>query len=485
MVRITESLLRKRAEHNNCEIYTLEEISLHQSEIERIELLDKFCRDLKIVYLQSNLIPKIEYVGRLKKLEYLNLALNNVTRIENLEGCESLHKLDLTVNFVGELTSIASLQGNYNLRELYLTGNPCTDYDGYRQYVIATLTQLHSLDGTEIEKSERILALQEYKSIELRIHQQERDYLLKREKEKEDAKQEMKIKELQKNADEERKQNRSDNWYTDIPGSEQVEFRLSISQRRKKSRDKEDDEAAAEKRFWEEKVEYTPESRLELHKHIEEIRKEKENRDKGRLDGAKSKRVIRFFSNDDRPLNINQGRWDFHLEDDVNMFVLDFSCYRHIDTSLMDVDVQPSYIRITVKDKVFQLALAEEVNPDSSSAKRSQTTGHLLVSMPKVSQIIKKSLLCTQQFQFTMYWWYILNMYMNERIRTAVHCLIVITHFRIQHEKLEVDSNSEMDFSNIVNSKSTRQKQTTPNNINTQEESSADFIDDPDVPPLI
>lgn len=118
MVRITEDLLRKRAEHNNCEIFSLEEISLHQQEIERIELLDKLCRDLKILYLQSNLIPRIENVCRLKKLEYLNLALNNVTRVENLEGCESLQKLDLTINFVGELTSIESLRENYHFREL-------------------------------------------------------------------------------------------------------------------------------------------------------------------------------------------------------------------------------------------------------------------------------------------------------------------------------------------------------------------------------
>ena len=33
---------------------------------------------------------------------------------------------------------------------------------------------------------------------------------------------------------------------------------------------------------------------------------------------------------------------------------------------------------------MFQLALNEEVNPDSSSAKRSQTTGHLIIEMPKV-----------------------------------------------------------------------------------------------------
>lgn len=33
---------------------------------------------------------------------------------------------------------------------------------------------------------------------------------------------------------------------------------------------------------------------------------------------------------------------------------------------------------------MFQLCLTEEVNADSSTAKRSQITGHLLVTMPKV-----------------------------------------------------------------------------------------------------
>ena len=110
----------------------------------------------------------------------MNLALNNIERIENLEGCEFLKKLDLTVNFIGEITSIENLCENYHLRELYLiikkirifqfclikthlrylTGNPCTDFEGYRDYVICTLPQLKSLDGEEIKKSDRIKALQ-------------------------------------------------------------------------------------------------------------------------------------------------------------------------------------------------------------------------------------------------------------------------------------------------------------------------------------
>jgi len=34
--------------------------------------------------------------------------------------------------------------------------------------------------------------------------------------------------------------------------------------------------------------------------------------------------------------------------------------------------------------QVFQLTFAEEVQPSLSTAKRSQTTGHLLITMPKV-----------------------------------------------------------------------------------------------------
>ena len=170
MVRITEDMIRKRAEHNECVISTLEEVSLHQQDIEKIEYIGRWCKELKILYLQSNLIPKIENIGRLKCVEYINLALNNIERIENLEGCESLQKLDLTVNFVGELSSVKSLCILVQFRELYLTGNPCAQFDGYRDYVIAVLPRLKCLDGIEVEKSERIKALQSLYKVEPSHH---------------------------------------------------------------------------------------------------------------------------------------------------------------------------------------------------------------------------------------------------------------------------------------------------------------------------
>lgn len=82
-----------------------------------------------------------------KELQYLNLAINNIKKIENLENCESLTKLDLTLNFIDKysLKSILSLKKNIHLRDLTLLGNPCAEWEGYRFYVISNLSLLNIL----------------------------------------------------------------------------------------------------------------------------------------------------------------------------------------------------------------------------------------------------------------------------------------------------------------------------------------------------
>ena len=40
---VTEDMVRRQAEHNEGEIFSLEEVSLHQQNIERIEHLEKWC----------------------------------------------------------------------------------------------------------------------------------------------------------------------------------------------------------------------------------------------------------------------------------------------------------------------------------------------------------------------------------------------------------------------------------------------------------
>lgn len=66
MARLTVELLRRRAEHNDRCLSTLEEVALHAQGLERIEVLNQLCRRLKILLLQNNLISKIEGLHRLK-----------------------------------------------------------------------------------------------------------------------------------------------------------------------------------------------------------------------------------------------------------------------------------------------------------------------------------------------------------------------------------------------------------------------------------
>ncbi|XP_044224046.1 dynein axonemal assembly factor 11 isoform X2 [Thunnus albacares] len=377
MVYITEDMVRRRAEHNECEIFSLEEVSLHQQDIERIEHIDRWCRDLRILYLQNNLIPRIENLGRLKKLEYLNLALNNIEVIENLEGCESLQKLDLTVNFVGRLSSVESLKHNVHLRELFLVGNPCTEFEGYRQYVVASLPQLKCLDGTEISRSERIRALQGLEEVRRGVRQREQEYLRRRAAEKEEAQRKAAAEE--ERGDKEGKPGFDGRWYTDINNTVPGSMENKENQEVEKNMDSDEE-------FWHTPCSFTPESRLEAHRHLEEKRKAKE---KQREKKPKPPRTL--ITADGRVMNVNEPKLDFCLteDDENNRIVLDLAVYRHMDTSLIDIDVQPTYARVSVKGKIFQMVLPAEVKPDSSTAQRSQTTGHLVLTMPRAEGEIK------------------------------------------------------------------------------------------------
>ncbi|XP_034251026.1 protein tilB homolog isoform X2 [Thrips palmi] len=348
MVRITAELVKKRSEHNEGEISTLEELSLHQEDIEKIENLQNWCRELRILLLQSNLISKLENLNKMKRLEYLNLALNNIERIENLERCESLEKLDLTLNFIGELTSVASLISNVHLHTLHLTGNPCAEFSGYRDYVVATLPQLQVLDSEPILRSDRIKAIQNYhKTSELIIRQQDQ-YAAKRA--------------AQKQEHHEKKLNSCEIRHYDDP--EEM------------------------KKYWDEVCDNSPETRIEM-ASLSRKQKAYDRHQKGENEYGEQKRPVKLFKDDGQPLSVNEPRVPFTLSenDTNNCLVLTIEVYRHLDISHIDANVEPSYVRVTIKGKIFQIVLPEAVHPDKSTAQRSQTTGHLVISMPMVKEV--------------------------------------------------------------------------------------------------
>ncbi|CAH1644818.1 unnamed protein product [Spodoptera littoralis] len=432
MVRISVEMVRRKAEHHDCLLAPLEEIALHQENIEKIEYLQDWCPKLKILLMQSNLIAKIENLNKLKNLVYLNLALNNIEVIENLERCESLEKLDLTLNFIGEIISVESLTGNYNLTNLYLTGNPCTDYENYRDFVIGTLPQLNLLDGCEIDRSDRIKALQNLPIIRSDILFEQENYRHQRRKQKSRLEQDI--------------QDKWENEYKDM-----------------------DPEKRNEK-FWAEKCEHAPEVRYEIEKMRQLKRKSYEPEKK-----QEDKRVYKFFAPDGRPYNINQAKIDFvFTDDDPEKYVLDLAVYKHMDTNLVDVDVQPNYVRVMIKNKIFQLHLPAEVDTTNSTAHRSQITGHLLVTMPKCNAIVKKPA----------------NPKYEDDNKTQLYCEHKAKDCNNQlgqtkREYLEIGpAENVLDFSKMTQPKA-KPDYIDPRLRVGEKQPSADFIDNPEVPDLI
>lgn len=338
MTRITEELLRKRSEHNDGCLSSLKEIALHQFDIEKLEVVGDLCRELQILLLQNNLISKIENLHHLKDLRYLNLALNNITWIENLGANEMLEKLDLTCNFIKDPLCLENLRGNYRLRELFLTGNPCTQLDGYRLFAIATLPQLWSLDMHEITRTERILAMQQHLALKAK--------------------------------------------FVELAKAEGTFCEREIGQHLL-------DENGEQVYGW------SPEERMRAYRNMEEARNKakEENSKKGSERTLKPpKREILSAEEElekyGRIFQHNQGRWGYKMNETNTEVVLDVPAGRYLDTSLIDVDLQPSYVRITIKGKVLQLLLPAEVNPDKAIAQRSTTTGHLKLIMPKAQDVL-------------------------------------------------------------------------------------------------
>merc|ERR1711976_646030 len=89
----------------------------------------------------------------------------------------------------------------------------------------------------------------------------------------------------------------------------------------------------------------------------------------------------------------NEGKYDFNLDEyaEPGKVLFELAVSKYLDTTSLDVDVNPFYVRVVVKDKVTQLKLPSEVRPDASTVKRSRTTGSLRIEMPLVDPRLRES----------------------------------------------------------------------------------------------
>uniref|UniRef100_A0A8D8FAL9 Protein tilB n=2 Tax=Culex pipiens TaxID=7175 RepID=A0A8D8FAL9_CULPI len=103
-------------------------------------------------------------------------------------------------------------------------------------------------------------------------------------------------------------------------------------------------------------------------------------------DGEKvPQRTLKLFADCGRPYSLNEAKIKFEFLDEDDRYELNLHIYKFLDTSCIEVDAQPNYIRATIKGKVFQLALKDEIKTDESTCKRSTTTGQMLIVMPKLN----------------------------------------------------------------------------------------------------
>ena len=426
---ITLDLLRLRSEHNEGLVSTLEELALHQEELETLgPILGRTCgRTLRILLLQNNCLGPtlLERETRmLKRLTYLNLALNNLVALGDRPGvlarCEFLEKLDLTLNFV-DVDALEDLVDELarlrSLRELFLLGNPCMGHDvgaaggdggsgavdaaddiaelarqlqtsppggsaddqkeqssgwrGCRPYVIARLPNLRILDGRDVLRSERILATRQLPELEKELRELARA--------KRDA-----------------KANDDDGRNAPYDDGGDVEEVLEMGP---DGFDTTSNIPAIGNVKEEELTGHTPEVRLQIARELAEQKAEKARQDEANMPHVKGEReyqedqqaaIDKARRREERGdiKQCNEGGWQFRFDEETQpgSVLLSVPLPKFLSSSLIDVDVHPTYVSVVVKGKVLRLVLPAEVKSEESTAQRSSTTGQLVITMPKVNE---------------------------------------------------------------------------------------------------
>jgi protein TilB len=236
-----------------------------------------------------------------------------------------------------------------------------SNWTDFNSYVIAKLPQLHTLDGTEITRSMQIIANQKLSKMEVELRKLAAEKRIEKELAKANMKDEPKGK----------KKNNSDNDSAYVEEDENQEPELTDN---------------------------TPEARVEIYRELAEQKKEKADRESANApkqrdyekEQSEALAAIRKKEEETGEIEIkqkNEGGWGFRWDEETKAgcVILDVEVARHLDSSLIDVDIHPTYVSIVIKSKLLRLRLPAEIKVAESKCQRSKTTGSLQVIMPKVN----------------------------------------------------------------------------------------------------
>ena len=102
-------------------------------------------------------------------------------------------------------------------------------------------------------------------------------------------------------------------------------------------------------------------------------------------DMMKKKEPVSVYNAQGEIRQCNEGRYEFKYSDssDKTCVILEVWLPKFMDTSLINIDLNPQYIRIEVKTKVTQLKHPDDILVEKSKVQRSMTTGVLTITMPR------------------------------------------------------------------------------------------------------
>eukprot|EP00960_Hanusia_phi_P004455 130231-Hanusia_phi.AAC.1 len=110
---------------------------------------------LQTLILSHNRIKKIDILDRLVHLRVVDLSSNLIGIIPQFSNLKVLHTMALSDNRISEMNELRKFKRLPNLSNLSLRGNPVSEQQHTRSFVIYNVQHLDILDDTEIDCQER------------------------------------------------------------------------------------------------------------------------------------------------------------------------------------------------------------------------------------------------------------------------------------------------------------------------------------------
>ncbi|XP_051174582.1 cilia- and flagella-associated protein 410-like [Leptopilina boulardi] len=104
-------------------------------------------------------LTDVSILQRMKSVEVLSLSVNCIETLAPFQYCSNLRDLFIRRNNIHDLNEVCYLQDLTNLRNLWLSENPCAEREGYRLAVLRVLPNLQKLDDKVVSPEEVQIAL--------------------------------------------------------------------------------------------------------------------------------------------------------------------------------------------------------------------------------------------------------------------------------------------------------------------------------------